>query len=61
MMADLFYTIEAPSDAQYTEKRSKFLAFAFPVCTAAEAKAEVARMQKKFYDARHVCWAYMLG
>ena len=60
-MADLFYTIEAPSEAQYTEKRSKFLAFAFPVSTAAEARAEVARMQKSYYDARHVCWAYMLG
>lgn len=60
-MADLYYTISSPSEAQYTEKRSKFLAFAFPVESAAEAKAEVARMQKEYYDARHVCWAYMLG
>ena len=60
-MADLFHTIEAPSEAQYTEKRSKFIAFAFPVQTAAEAKEHVARMQKRYYDARHVCWAYMLG
>ncbi len=60
-MADLFHTIEAPSEAQYTEKRSKFITFAFPVQTAAEAKEHVARMQKRYYDARHVCWAYMLG
>lgn len=60
-MADLFYTIPAPAEAQYTEKRSKFLAFAFPVCTAAEARDIVAQMQKRYYDARHVCWAYMLG
>lgn len=60
-MADLYYTIEAPSEAQYTEKRSKFLAYAFPVSAAAEAKEYVAQMQKRYYDARHVCWAYMLG
>lgn len=60
-MADLFHTIAAPSEAQYTDKRSKFLAFAWPVSTAAEAKAYVAGLQKKYYDARHVCWAYMLG
>ncbi|MDE6286774.1 MAG: IMPACT family protein [Muribaculaceae bacterium] len=60
-MADLFYTIASPSEAQYTEKRSKFLGFAFPVSAAAEAKEVVAQMQKRYYDARHVCWAYMLG
>ncbi len=60
-MADLFYTIPAPAEAQYTEKRSKFLGFAFPVSSVDEAKAIVARMQKTYYDARHVCWAYMLG
>ncbi|MDE7442558.1 MAG: YigZ family protein [Muribaculaceae bacterium] len=40
---------------------SKFLAFAFPVTTAEEAKAKIAEFQKKYFDARHVCWAYMLG
>ncbi|MDE6541645.1 MAG: YigZ family protein, partial [Muribaculaceae bacterium] len=54
-MADLFYTIASPSEAQYTDKRSKFLAFAYPVSTAEEAKARVAELQKRYYDARHVC------
>ncbi|MDE7135401.1 MAG: YigZ family protein [Muribaculaceae bacterium] len=40
---------------------SKFLAFAHPVSSAVEAKEIVAAYQKKYYDARHVCWAYMIG
>lgn len=60
-MADEFRTLKAPSEAVYTEKRSKFLAFAEPVTTAAEAKEIVKRYAKEYFDARHVCWAYMLG
>lgn len=45
----------------YSELRSKFLAFAVPVCTADEAMDWVERYQKDYYDARHVCWAYRLG
>lgn len=40
---------------------SRFLAFAFPVASAVEAKGYIAQFQKKYYDARHVCWAYMIG
>lgn len=58
---DIFKTIAAPSSGTYTEKRSKFLAFAFPVSTVDEVKALVEEYQKKYYDARHACYAYMLG
>ena len=44
-----------------TEKRSKFLAFAHHVDTVDEVKEIVAAYRKKYFDARHVCWAYMLG
>ena len=44
-----------------TEKRSKFLAFAHHVDTTDDVKDLVAMYRKKYYDARHVCWAYMLG
>ena len=44
-----------------TEKRSKFLAFAHHVDTVDEMKEIVAAYRKKYFDARHVCWAYMLG
>ncbi|MDO4320170.1 MAG: YigZ family protein [Bacteroidales bacterium] len=60
-MSDLYRTIESPSEAVFTEKRSKFLAYAYPVKTADDAKEIVAGLAKKYYDARHVCWAYMLG
>ena len=58
---DTYQTIKAPSEGIYTEKRSKFLAFAFPVSTVEEVKERVGEYQKKYYDARHVCYAYMLG
>ena len=54
-------TIKNPSEGYYTEKRSKFLAFAFPVSNVEEIKQKVTEFQKKYYDARHVCYAYMIG
>lgn len=59
--SDTFLTLRAPSEGVYREKMSKFLAFAHPVSSAAEAKEVIAAYQKKYYDARHVCWAYMIG
>lgn len=58
---DIYYTIKEAGSARYTEKMSRFLAFAIPVSTADEAKAVVKRFQNEYHDARHVCWAYMLG
>jgi uncharacterized YigZ family protein len=60
-MTDLYKTIASKSEGTYTELRSKFLAFAHPVSTVEEAMALVEQYQKKYYDARHVCWAYMIG
>lgn len=58
---DIYRTLSAPGEAVYTEKRSKFLAFAAHAETAEEALAFVAALRRKYYDARHVCWAYALG
>ena len=60
-MTDEYKTITGISEGYYTEKRSKFLAYAHHVDSAEEAKDIVARYRKKYYDARHVCYAYMLG
>ena len=60
-MEDTYKTIAASSQAVYTEKRSKFLAFALPVRSVEEIKAQLEKYQKEYYDARHVCYAYMLG
>lgn len=59
---DEFLTItDTPAEGFYSEKRSKFLAFVFHVTSEEEVKQYVAEFRKKYYDARHVCWAYMLG
>lgn len=59
---DEFLTItDTSAEGFYSEKRSKFLAFAFHVTSEEEVKQYVAEFRKKYYDARHVCWAYMLG
>ena len=60
-MSDVYYTIKGDSEAKINEKMSKFLAFAFHVEDVAQAKARIAEVSKKYYDARHVCWAYMIG
>ena len=61
MSEDTYKTIATLSEGIYTEKRSKFIAIALPVRTVEEVKAHLETYQKKYYDARHVCYAYMLG
>ena len=60
-MTDEYLTISSTGEGYYTEKRSKFLAFAHHVETVDEVKELLAAYRKKYYDARHVCYAYMLG
>ena len=61
MADDTYKTISAAVDSCYTEKRSRFIAYAVPVRTVEEVKEQVDKFKKQYYDARHVCWAYMLG
>lgn len=61
VIEDTYKTIEEQGEAIYTEKRSKFLAFAIPVTAVEQVKEYVEAYQKKYYDARHVCYAYRLG
>ena len=58
---DIYYTLREPSEGLYREKMSKFISFAIPVQTASEAKERIAEIANKYHDARHVCWAYMVG
>lgn len=61
-MIDEYKTITNKiGEGTYSEKRSKFLAFSHHVETLDEVKGIVASYRKKYYDARHVCYAYMLG
>jgi uncharacterized YigZ family protein len=61
MMDDTYKTVDGPAEGYVNEKKSKFLSFIFPVKSAEEVKELVDAYRKKYYDARHVCWAYMLG
>ena len=60
-MKDTFQTISTISEGLYKEKGSKFLAFAIPVSSIEEVKEILAEKRKEFHDARHVCFAYILG
>ena len=59
MDSDKYKTIKekAISEGYYSEKRSKFLAFAHHVDSVEEALGIVKEYRKKYYDARHCCYA----
>ncbi|HEY3405857.1 MAG TPA: YigZ family protein [Ohtaekwangia sp.] len=56
-----FHTIQQPAEGTYKEKGSKFLAFAYPVENESEIKERLDALKKKYFDARHHCYAWMLG
>ena len=61
MFDDTYKTIAAPSEGIYKEKGSKFLAFAYPVRSIEEVKVHLEQLRKDYFDARHHCYAYILG
>lgn len=60
-MGDFYKTIKTTAQGLYKEKMSKFISFVVPVKTAQEAKDVIKQYQNEYHDARHVCWAYMIG
>lgn len=60
-MQESFRTIEAPSEGLFKVKGSKFLSFALPVKSVDEIKSILDEYRKTYYDARHVCYAWVLG
>ena len=61
MFDDTYKTLAAPSEGIYKEKGSKFLAFAYPVRNLDEVKVHLEQLRKDYFDARHHCYAYILG
>ena len=61
MFDDTYHTIAAPAEGLYKEKGSKFLAFAYPVHNTDEVKQHLEALRKEYFDARHHCYAYILG
>jgi len=58
---DTYLTVKGNAQAQFVEQRSRFISFIWHVTTADEVKERIAALQKEYYDARHVCYAYILG
>ena len=56
-----YKTIAAPATGVFKDKGSKFLSFAFPVESEEQAKEQVRKIKKEYFDARHHCFAYRIG
>ena len=57
---DTYKTIKKPSEGLYKEKGSRFLAFAYPVETRIKAEERINELRKKYHDARHHCFAWVI-
>ncbi len=60
-MPDTFRTITALAEGIYKDKGSKFLSFAIPVCNIEQVQEQINAYKRKYHDARHICYAYLLG
>ncbi len=58
---DTYLTVKDSAQTQFVEQRSRFISFIWHVTSADEVKERISSLQKEYYDARHVCYAYMLG
>jgi uncharacterized YigZ family protein len=61
MPAYSFFTIKSIGQGIYKEKGSKFLGFAYPVISENEIREKIASLKSEYFDARHHCFAWMLG
>ena len=60
-MAETFRVPFQSSDSEFVEKRSRFIGHLLPVKTEEQAREFIGQMKKKYYDARHNCWCYLIG
>lgn len=60
-MDDIYHTIAETAESQFVEKRSRFIAYAVPVQSAETVMEILKTYRAKYHDARHICWAYVLG
>jgi len=61
MITDTYKSIAGPSQGIFREKGSRFLSFAYPVTTVEEVKPILDALRKEYHDARHHCYAYLIG
>lgn len=60
-MTERYLTIAGEAEGIYKDKGSKFLAFAVPAESIEDVKEQLEQFRQRYHDARHVCYAYMLG
>jgi uncharacterized YigZ family protein len=60
-MAEKYFTIDKSVESIYKEKGSKFLSFLYPVSSVDDVKEYLTQLKKKYYDATHHCYAYIIG
>lgn len=60
-MAEKYLTVSKSVESIYKEKGSKFLSFLYPVTSVEEVKEYLTQLKKKYYDATHHCYAYIIG
>jgi uncharacterized YigZ family protein len=60
-VSDTFFTLSSISEGIYKEKGSKFISLAHPVNSEEDIKEILIKVKKEYYDARHICYAYILG
>ena len=56
-----YKVVKAPASGEIVEKKSRFIANVIPVADTGEAEAEIARISKQYWDARHNCYAFVIG
>lgn len=61
MAINSYHTVREPTEGIYKEKGSKFISFAYPVSSEADIKARIELLKKRYFDAHHHCYAWMLG
>ncbi len=60
-MEDIYKTIENVAEGYVIERKSKFISYILPIKNEEQVKYILEEYRKKYYNARHVCWAYMIG
>ncbi len=60
-MEDKFLTIAEPAEGYFTDRKSKFYSFAYPIENEEQVKSKLKELHKKYYDARHIVYAFVIG
>ena len=58
---EIYHTIYKGGDGEIVEKKSRFITEVYPVTSEEEAMEILEQTRKQYWDARHHCWAYIIG